>query len=155
VGLGIDARIGEVPGEYCPGEYSVNAGGRLKLMGVGQRVIRGGAHVGGVIVVGRSARLHELLEPVYRHLALPWAPASAGSLEDVVPGIRLEEVREALLAEFARGRTLRPASVGEATRALALELEAWHSPGSGSAPGSSRRALGLPKTVLGDGDESA
>jgi len=25
-GLGLDARIGEVPGEYCPGKYSVNAG---------------------------------------------------------------------------------------------------------------------------------
>ncbi|MDE0884547.1 MAG: lipoate--protein ligase family protein [Myxococcota bacterium] len=154
VRLGVDARIGEVPGEYCPGEYSVNAGGRLKLMGVGQRVIRGGAHVGGVIVVGQSARLHELLEPVYHHLALPWAPASAGSLEDVVPGIRLEEVRQALLTEFAQGRTLRPARLGEATRALALELEAWHSPESGSAPRSSRRALELPKTVLGGGDES-
>ena len=25
--LGVDARVGEVPGEYCPGDYSVNAGG--------------------------------------------------------------------------------------------------------------------------------
>ena len=23
--LGVDARVGEVPGEYCPGAYSVNA----------------------------------------------------------------------------------------------------------------------------------
>jgi lipoate-protein ligase A len=25
--LGVDARVGEVPGEYCPGEFSVNARG--------------------------------------------------------------------------------------------------------------------------------
>src|SRR5207237_5227311 len=36
-GLGVDARIGEVPGEYCPGAFSVNAGGRVKLAGIGQR----------------------------------------------------------------------------------------------------------------------
>src|SRR5919201_5797218 len=31
--LGVDARVGEIPGEYCPGAYSVNAGGRTKLAG--------------------------------------------------------------------------------------------------------------------------
>ncbi len=25
--LGVDARVGELPGEYCPGPHSVNAGG--------------------------------------------------------------------------------------------------------------------------------
>ena len=33
--LGIDARVGEVAGEYCPGQHSVNARGERKLMGVG------------------------------------------------------------------------------------------------------------------------
>src|SRR5918997_1504043 len=46
-GLGVDARVGEVPGEYCAGAHSVNARGRVKLMGVGQRVVGGGAHTGG------------------------------------------------------------------------------------------------------------
>ena len=32
--IGVDARVGAVPGEYCPGDYSVNAGGRRKLMDV-------------------------------------------------------------------------------------------------------------------------
>src|SRR5204863_881017 len=49
-GLGADARTGEVPGEYCPGDYSINARGRTKLVGIGQRIIRGGTHIGGVIV---------------------------------------------------------------------------------------------------------
>ena len=39
--LGVDARVGEVPGEYCPGEFSVNARGRVKLIGAAERIIRG------------------------------------------------------------------------------------------------------------------
>ncbi len=128
VRLGVDARVGEVPGEYCPGEYSVNAGGRIKLMGVGQRVIRGAAHVGGVIVVGNSARLREILAPVYHNLALPWDPASAGALEDAVPGVGVEDVRGALLAEFGRERDLEAAALDPETRALAESLESWHVP---------------------------
>ena len=38
--LGVDARVGEVPGEYCPGAYSVNARGRVKLIGTAQRLVR-------------------------------------------------------------------------------------------------------------------
>src|SRR3954464_3421534 len=34
-GLGVDARVGEIPGEYCPGAYSVNARGQTKLAGIG------------------------------------------------------------------------------------------------------------------------
>ena len=47
--LGVDARVGEVPGEYCPGEHSVNARGRTKLAGLGQRVVAHAAHLGGVV----------------------------------------------------------------------------------------------------------
>jgi octanoyl-[GcvH]:protein N-octanoyltransferase len=31
--LGVDARTGELPGEYCPGEHSVNSRGTLKVAG--------------------------------------------------------------------------------------------------------------------------
>src|SRR5436190_18498771 len=68
--LGVDARVGEVLGEYCPGEFSVNARGRTKLMGVGQRVVAHAAHVGGVVVVGRSDLVRDVLVPVYAHLGL-------------------------------------------------------------------------------------
>ncbi len=100
--LGIDARIGEVPGEYCPGSHSVNARGVVKLMGVGQRVLRGAAHVGGVVVAGGSARLRAVLAPVYAALALPFDPEALGSVEDERAGTGPDEVAEALLAELAR-----------------------------------------------------
>jgi len=112
-GLGVDARIGEVPGEYCPGEHSVNARGRVKLMGVGQRVVRGGAHVGGVIVVRGSARVRAVLEPVYAALGLPFDPETAGAVEDEIGPVALEQVAEALLAELReRGFELAPAPEG-------------------------------------------
>ena len=38
--LGVDARVGAVPGEYCPGAHSVNARGTVKLVGTAQRVIK-------------------------------------------------------------------------------------------------------------------
>ena len=59
--VGVPAQIGAVPGEYCPGEYSVNSMGTKKIMGVGQRVIRGAAHVGGVIVVREADRARDIL----------------------------------------------------------------------------------------------
>ena len=100
--LGVDARVGEVPGEYCPGAHSVNAGGRLKLMGVGQRIVRGSAHVGGVLVVGRSDRVREALMPVYAAMDFPWAPETVGAVDDVVPGVTMKDVREALRNAWSR-----------------------------------------------------
>jgi octanoyl-[GcvH]:protein N-octanoyltransferase len=98
--LGVDARVGEVPGEYCPGEHSVNARGRTKLVGVGQRVLLGAAHVGGVVVVGGSDRVRDVLVPVYEALGLDWDPSTAGSLEDEVPGIVWEDAERAILRRF-------------------------------------------------------
>ena len=76
--LGIDARVGEVPGEYCPGQHSVNARGERKLMGVGQRLIRGAAHVGGVVVVSGGERIRDVLLPVYDALEVDVAAGDGG-----------------------------------------------------------------------------
>jgi lipoate-protein ligase A len=100
--LGVDAIVGEVPGEYCPGSYSVNARGMTKLMGVGQRLERGAAHVGGVVVVGRSDRVRDVLIPVYEALGLAWKPETTGSLRDEVSGVSMDDAENAVLAEFAK-----------------------------------------------------
>ena len=121
--LGVDARVGEVPGEYCPGEYSVNARGRAKLMGVGQRIVSGAAHVGGVVVVGDSRRIRDVLTPVYAALGHEWRPETAGSVEDELGAARFEDVRQAISDEFADRYELYegplPAEVVE--RAVGLE----------------------------------
>jgi octanoyl-[GcvH]:protein N-octanoyltransferase len=72
--LGVDARVGEIPGEYCPGAHSVNARGKTKLMGVGQRLVQHAAHVGGVVVVDGGDRIRDVLLPVYDALGLAGTP---------------------------------------------------------------------------------
>jgi octanoyl-[GcvH]:protein N-octanoyltransferase len=124
--LGVDARVGEVPGEYCPGEFSVNARGRTKLMGVGQRVVAGAAHVGGVVVVTSSALGRDVLVPVYRALGLEWDPETAGSLEDEVAGLSWDQAVEALRAAFSKRHDLVPGEVSPAVLALAEQLAPNH-----------------------------
>lgn len=125
-GLGVDARIGEVPGEYCPGAWSVNAGGRVKVAGIGQRMIAGGAHSGAVLVVTGSQVMRAALEPVYAALELDWRPETAGAVEDEVPGTSLEDVESALLAELAKEFELVDAELDPGTLDLAARLEAEH-----------------------------
>jgi octanoyl-[GcvH]:protein N-octanoyltransferase len=115
-GLGVDARVGEVPGEYCPGAYSVNARGAVKLSGIGQRMIRGGAHMGGVVVASGGAEVTRALEPVYEALELEWDPATSGDVSaelgrPVDPG----EIEEALIAELTKSYALVDAELDEET----------------------------------------
>jgi len=117
--LGIDARIGEVPGEYCPGDFSINARGQIKLAGIGQRMVKGAAHVGFVIVVKDSALTREVLDPVYAALGLEWNPETVGAIEDEVAGVTLEMVESALLSELETGRHLTPARLDPETLELA------------------------------------
>lgn len=109
--LGVDARVGAVPREYCPGDHSVNARGKTKLMGVGQRIVRGAAHVGGVIVLGASDRIRDVLVPVYGHMGFDWDPDSVGSLEDEVGPVSRADVVEALLGELGERYELEGASL--------------------------------------------
>jgi octanoyl-[GcvH]:protein N-octanoyltransferase len=125
-GLGVDARVGEIPGEYCAGAYTVSAAGRIKLVGTAQRVVRGGALVSAFVLVGDGERLRAVLFEVYRALGLAWDPATAGALDDAAPGVTVQVVEEAILAERNRDRELLPGTVDEATMALARELEPRH-----------------------------
>lgn len=124
--LGVDARVGAVPGEYCPGEHSVNAGGRTKLMGVGQRIVRGASWVGGVIVVGATARADAALAPVYAALDLPYDAQATGSVEDEIGPVEVAAVRDALLAELASLRELASSDFDDVLLEVAAQLEPRH-----------------------------
>jgi len=129
VRLGLDARVGEVPGEYCPGEYSVNLGGAYKVMGVGQRVIRGGAHIGGVITVGQTDVLREMLIPIYEALELDFRSETAGGIADALPGLGVEDVARAIgeiLGDV--GYELQRSDLEVETLEAAGTLEAHHHP---------------------------
>src|SRR3954453_3839419 len=119
-GLGVDARVGEVPGEYCPGAYSVNARGRVKLVGSAQRLVRGAALLGASIVVGDGPGVRAVLRDVYAALELEWDDATAGAVDEEAPGITPDAVEAALVAAYG---DLEPAALDPATLALAHRLE--------------------------------
>ena len=125
-GLGIDARVGEVPGEYCPGRFSVNARGQTKLIGAAQRIISGAWLFSTVVVVDGAAPVRAVLEDVYAALELDWDPASVGSVADELPGATVEQVRAALLAPLQTRYGLAPGHLTGADRAAAGEVLARH-----------------------------
>lgn len=98
--LAVDARVGAIPGEYCAGDWSVNVGGRVKVMGVGQRLVRNAAHVGGVVVVDDGHKIRDVLIPVYRSLQIDWDPRTAGSLADRSPGLDNTTVAAAIIRQL-------------------------------------------------------
>jgi lipoate-protein ligase A len=119
-GLGVEARVGEVPGEYCPGAYSVNARARTKLAGIGQRMIRGGAHMGGVVVASGGREVADVLVPVYEALELDWDPSTSGSVaEELGREVDVGELEEAVIAELAKRYELVDAELDEETMRLA------------------------------------
>jgi octanoyl-[GcvH]:protein N-octanoyltransferase len=120
--LGVDARVGEVPGEYCPGEFSVNARGRVKLIGAAERIVRGAWLHSSVVVVEGAETLRAVLEDVYAALDLDWDPASVGAVGDEAPGAGIDEVRQALLTEYEGRYKLSPSTLTDADLARAGEL---------------------------------
>jgi octanoyl-[GcvH]:protein N-octanoyltransferase len=157
--LGLDARVGEVAGEYCAGEFSVNLGGRIKVMGVGQRVIRGGAHVGGVITVADTRRLRDVLVPIYAALELEFRPETAGGIADIDPQLTAETLIEAIAAVLrGEGIALTASRFDPAIEDEADTLRPFHTPDPAPDPSSEARSLakaltpplaaGHPKTLL-------
>lgn len=124
--LNVDAHVGEIPGEYCPGAYSIHADHRTKLVGVGQRLVRGAAHVGGVISVSDGWRIREVLSPVYRELGLEWLPSTAGAIDDFAPGVTMDGVLQAVVEAFADRFELVPTGLPEQIVRSGLDLAPSH-----------------------------
>ena len=124
--LGVDARVGEVAGEYCPGRYSVNARGAVKLAGIGQRVVGGGSHTGVVLVVEGEEHINAVLAPVNAALGLDWNPAASGSVRAEAPSATWDSVSDAIVTEYAREYDITEDSVDAQTLELAQSLAGEH-----------------------------
>ncbi len=129
--LGIDTEIGEVPGEYCPGRFSVHHSGHRhpgnrKVMGVGQRLARDAAHVGGVIVVTGAEAINEVLLPVYGALGVEFDPATTGALADVIPSVTVGGVVAAVVAELEGLGEISPATLSSELVARGRAMLADH-----------------------------
>ena len=123
--LGIDATVGEVPGEYCPGAYSISVAGR-KVMGVGQRLTRRAAHIGGVVVVSDADLVNRVLIPVYAHLGVGWDPATTGALDQTASAPTTAAVLDAVVTALAATRPTRHGTLDATTLDLARRLVADH-----------------------------
>jgi octanoyl-[GcvH]:protein N-octanoyltransferase len=106
--LGVPAGVGEVPGEYCPGEFSVHDGSGRKLVGTAQRIVPGGWLFSSMVVVADAAALREVLVPVYRHLELALDPRAIGAVHDTAPGMPADPVEQALISAYATAYDLVP-----------------------------------------------
>ncbi|WP_143091640.1 lipoyl protein ligase domain-containing protein [Lentzea albida] len=103
-GLGdVDARIGEVDGEYCPGEYSINVGGDTKVVGSAQRVTSTGSLFSTVVQVEVSDRVRAVIADVSKALGYDLRESSIAGLADYVPGLGAGEVAAAFVEDY-RGR---------------------------------------------------
>ncbi len=125
--LGVSSAIGDLPGEYCPGTFSIHCG-PIKVMGVGQRLARHAAHVGGLVVVSGSHLLRETLVPIYRTLGIAWDPATAGSLQDISSGVTLDTTTHAILGALADLRTIEISTLTNEIVSLARQLAPEHIP---------------------------
>jgi lipoate-protein ligase A len=95
--VGVDARVGRVEGEFCPGEYTVSARGRVKLVGTAQRVVRHASLLAASVAVTGGDALRAVLTDVYAALELDWDTATAGAIEDEVPDAGLDALERAVL----------------------------------------------------------
>lgn len=104
--LGVPAGVGEIPGEYCAGEYSVHAvlkpTHRIKLAGTAQRVVKGAWLFSTSLVVENGTAIRNVLTDVYDHLGLDFLPETAGAVEDGAPGVTVEDVIDELQLEYER-----------------------------------------------------
>lgn len=99
--LGVDARVGAVAGEYCPGEYSINARGAVKLIGTSQRAVRGARLLSGVIALGAVDHLVPVVDAANSALGLDWDRSTFGSLAGEIGHVDRRAVVDALIAALA------------------------------------------------------
>lgn len=97
--LGVSARRGEPDAAFCPGEYSVQAHG--KLVGIAQRIRRDAALVSGVVITTDHEEIANVLNPVYGALGIPFDPDSVGSIDRGGGTAAPDPVVDALLDVFS------------------------------------------------------
>jgi octanoyl-[GcvH]:protein N-octanoyltransferase len=96
--MGTPVQVGELPGEYCPGRFSLHLPEGPKVAGIAQRVVSGASLTTAVLVVNGGERLREAVRAIYAALATPVDPSVAGALTDRHPGARAEAVARRLAA---------------------------------------------------------
>ena len=127
--LGLEAEVGEVREEFCPGDHSIRVGGwesGMKVVGIAQRLTRRATSVGGIVLVHGEEELSRVLEKVYRAMKLPFRPGSVGSLHGAGVEVGVEEVVAAFAAEAVSRYGAEPATVDRKTMEAARDSGGQH-----------------------------
>jgi lipoate-protein ligase A len=100
--LDIDARVGELPNEYCPGKFSINAEGRVKLVGIAQRMNRRCVQMGAIISVERSEEACAAIAQAYHAMSLPFDLKTYGAISELRPTLAYGQVSSTFIAMVAK-----------------------------------------------------
>jgi lipoate-protein ligase A len=122
----VEVEIGELPGEYCPGRFSLHLQGGPKVAGVAQRVISGASLTTAVLVVGGGDSLRATISDVYAALDLPVDTQLAGALSDRYPDVSVELILSSILDVARQRYRAATAPVGAGVLRRAEELTALH-----------------------------
>lgn len=125
-GLGADARLGEIPGEYCPGEHSVNVAGRIKAIGTAQRVTNSGWLFSSSVIVADPDPIRAVLIDIEEALGIAWDPATGGSISEVHPQITAARAEAAFRQAYAAHYDVRPGALTAAEARTASALASRH-----------------------------
>lgn len=97
---GVALELGELPGEYCPGRFSLHIPGGPKVAGIAQRIIKGASLTAAVLAVGSGDRLRAVTAEVYAALELPLDLTTVGAITDYHPSVATNVIADSL-AELA------------------------------------------------------
>ena len=114
------ARAGEVDGEYCPGEFSINIDGRAKVVGAAQRVTGSGSLFSTVVQVSVTVAVRDVIVHVSRALGYPLRESSIAGLDDFVPGLTPAQVAAAFEADHRSRDGVEPGQLPPWVQAHAL-----------------------------------
>ncbi len=116
--VGVDARVGEVPGEYCPGRFSVNVDGRFKVAGTAARRISGATLLSAVLLVDDVEPVRAVTTEVYAALPFPMRPETVAGAADYVPGLTVHTLTQEFLTLAASRIELVEGVIAPRLRAL-------------------------------------
>lgn len=94
---GVSLELGALPGEYCPGRFSLHLPGGPKVGGIAQRIIRGAGLTTAVLAVRGGEQLRATIADVYAALDLPVRPETAGAIADCHPNVATETIARSVI----------------------------------------------------------
>jgi octanoyl-[GcvH]:protein N-octanoyltransferase len=119
---GVLLELGELPGEYCPGRFSLHLPRGPRVGGIAQCVIQGAALTTAVLVVRGGDGLRATISDVYKALDLPVRRDLAGAIADGHPDITINTIEGSVLESISHLLRVEPTTIAPELRQAAQIL---------------------------------